>query len=514
MKHLIFILTFFIFALPLKRLYSQVEYFNKIHMQNAASLAFGIVEKDSFYYTAGAFLDSATNLSQKLCFSKFAKNGDLLWAKSWGKAGEKFAPGYTNPLAKTYDSGFAIAGGVTDSVQNYSFLMKLDHNGDSVWTKYFFDTISPYIEDYLGFYSIKETSDKGFIIVGEIKGSHQFDSDIYLLKVDSLGNTEWYNTFGSYIIEKGFSIIQTPDTGYLIGGYRYKAGVDYTMNGILIKVNKNGNQQWVKHLGGQLDDHTALVTMSSDSNYLVVFSNAYYQPVPFNPSYKEIRVLKITPSEQILWDKTHRVATSVSVKNIFLLQDKRIVLTGVTFISDSINQCAGFEGFIMKLTENGDSVWYRNFNHQSYMVPGAENNLYDIKPTADGGFIACGSFINHFQPIHMSTWIIKTDSLGCDTPGCQYATMKKLEKSNNKLIIYPKPCKDNFTILYSLPTGRKKVVFTLYNSVGVKVKEMVLPSNTQQYNINTNSLTSGIYFGVLNVDGDVVGKAKVVVTRD
>ncbi len=174
----------------------------------------------------------------------------------------------------------------------------------------------------------------------------------------------------------------------------------------------------------------------------------------------------------------------------------------------------GYEGFIMKLTENGDSVWYRNYNHQSYMVPGAENNLYDIKPTADSGFIACGDFINWYQPIHQSTWIVKTDSLGCDTPGCQYATIKKLEQRDNKILIYPNPCRDYFTILFSLPPGSKKVVFTLYNSVGVKVKEMVLPPNTHKFKVNTNSLTSGIYFGALLVDGGVVGKTKVVVARD
>ena len=72
---------------------------------------------------------------------------------------------------------------------------------------------------------------------------------------------------------------------------------------------------------------------------------------------------------------------------------------------------------MLKTTANGDSLWCRKY----YYLPGQEsvNYLYDVISTSDNGLIAC-RYVDLYPPDTGSTdtWVIKLDSIGCDSAGC------------------------------------------------------------------------------------------------
>jgi hypothetical protein len=58
--------------------------------------------------------------------------------------------------------------------------------------------------------------DGGFIIVGDCSSDL---GDIFLIRTDAEGDLEWYKTFGGTITEdKGYSVRQTSDGGFIIAG--------------------------------------------------------------------------------------------------------------------------------------------------------------------------------------------------------------------------------------------------------------------------------------------------------
>jgi hypothetical protein len=96
----------------------------------------------------------------------------------------------------TSDNGFALIGSIKDSTEVWhEILIKPNRYGDSMWMNHFYDTISSATDDNLGFRSIEATYDNGIIINGDILGSNQNDRDTFLLKTDSLCNTELYRTY-------------------------------------------------------------------------------------------------------------------------------------------------------------------------------------------------------------------------------------------------------------------------------------------------------------------------------
>ncbi|MBK9638382.1 MAG: hypothetical protein IPO63_11395 [Bacteroidetes bacterium] len=87
------------------------------------------------------------------------------------------------------------------------------------------NTIGGSLSDNL--YSIQQTSDGGYILGGrsnsnisgdKTENSNGFD-DYWIVKVDSLGVIQWQNTIGGSIIDYLYSIQQTTDGGYILGGY-------------------------------------------------------------------------------------------------------------------------------------------------------------------------------------------------------------------------------------------------------------------------------------------------------
>jgi hypothetical protein len=120
-----------------------------------------------------------------------------------------------------------------------------------------------------GGYSVQQTSDGGYIIVGYTTSYGAGGYDVYLIKVDANGNMQWSKTFGGRGDDGGLSVQQTRDGGYIIVGSTESFGSGgYDV--YLIKVDANGNMQWSKTFGGRGDDWGRSVQQTRDGGYIIV----------------------------------------------------------------------------------------------------------------------------------------------------------------------------------------------------------------------------------------------------
>jgi len=151
--------------------------------------------------------------------------GDSLWARRYGYEREDGAA--SGQL--TDDGGYIVTGATTSfgSKTPYLFcrllLMRFDSEGDTLWLKTFGSNWGE-----VG-YCIRETSDKGYIIAGEYRGVREKNADVYLLKVDSLGNKIWEKVFGGAHYDEGHCVQQASDGGYIVAGCKQRtSGRDST----------------------------------------------------------------------------------------------------------------------------------------------------------------------------------------------------------------------------------------------------------------------------------------------
>jgi len=94
-------------------------------------------------------------------------------------------------------------------------------------------------------YDVKQTYDKGYIITGSTSSFGKGNTDVYLLKIDSMGQKVYEKSFGGYNNESGKSIIELPDSSIVIAGFTSSFGFGgYDI--YLVKADKYGSLIWEK----------------------------------------------------------------------------------------------------------------------------------------------------------------------------------------------------------------------------------------------------------------------------
>jgi hypothetical protein len=112
--------------------------------------------------------------------------------------------------------------------------MKLTSNGSISWQKSYGGSSN---DD--AFYDVEQTSDGGYIAVGETASYGKGGSDIWVMKLSSLGNPQWQKTYGGTSNESGRDIILTEDGGYLIAGSANSFGANNDT--WILKLDSEGN---------------------------------------------------------------------------------------------------------------------------------------------------------------------------------------------------------------------------------------------------------------------------------
>jgi len=144
----------------------------------------------------------------------------------------------------------------------------MDPNGTEEWFKRF--RAKDYHQDECR--SVQQTSDGGYILAGaRTFGSDPFE--VQLIKTDANGTKEWIKTFGGSSGESGESVQQTSDGGYIITGNTLSYGAG-KRDVWLIKTDANGTEEWNKTFGGADSDRGNSVQQASDGGYIVV-GNTY-----------------------------------------------------------------------------------------------------------------------------------------------------------------------------------------------------------------------------------------------
>jgi len=297
---------------------------------------------DGGYIIAGGSASFGSGIDD-VYLIKTNANGNSLWIKTFG--GTDIEEG--NSIQQTTDGGFIISGYTQSFGAGNSdvYLIKTDANGDALWTKIFGGT---------GFdwgNSVQQTIDGGYIVTGITNSFGAGYDDVYLIKTDANGNSLWTKTFGGTNHDLGFSVQQTTDGGYIIIGKTYNFGAG-DMDVYLIKTDVNGDALWTKTFGGTGVDEGYSVQQTTDAGYVITgWTNS------FGAGTFDVYLIKTDTNGDSLWTKTFggtNVDVGVSVQQT---TDGGYIVTGYTTIFGA----GTFDVYLIKTDANGDSLWTKTF---------------------------------------------------------------------------------------------------------------------------------------------------------
>jgi type IX secretion system substrate protein/beta-propeller uncharacterized protein DUF5122 len=249
---------------------------------------------DGGYAVAGVTTSFGGGYPGDMYIVKLGASGSLQWSRTVG--GTDYEG--TTCIVQTAEGGYAV-GGLTESFGAGSgdfYIVKLDASGTLQWSRTVGGTA------YDGAINIVQSKDGGYAIAGYTLSFGAGDFDMYIVKLDASGSFQWSRTVGGTRAEWAYSIIQSPDAGYVVAGYTYSFGV-WNCNDCndmyIVKLDSGGTLQWTRNVGGPGADFAHAIIQTTDGGYALVGGCLSFG----NPDWY---IVKLNSGGSLQWSKNFR----------------------------------------------------------------------------------------------------------------------------------------------------------------------------------------------------------------
>lgn len=432
----------------------------------------GLQTADGGYIIAG-YSDGFDTTYNCVFVLKLNQQGDTVWTKAIIDSNDTKA----KAIAQATDGGFIIAG----RIKNDAYLLKIDSAGNKLWSKTFGSTIG--IDWFAG---VEQSADGGYVATGHTNSFGYGGYDIYVVKTTSSGDILWTKTYGSQLGESARAIKQTPDGGYIICGTATLDSVNNTLAVFVVKTNAQGDTLWTKKIGSRSSGNSLALT--ADGGYIVA---GIIEQGPVISRRDEVYLVKLNSTGDTAWTKSIRGPKDQYANSVQQTASGGYVVTGARLFNSGSGD---WDILVIKTDAVGDTVWTRLFGYWW----GDYGN--SVVQTADGGYFVCGSGRNIFGGTNMQVYVIKLEA----DENINSLAAETAEDVNWQ--VYPNPSTGKLTV----DAGNRYAQLFVYNLMGEVVFSCPLKNTTT--GIDLSMYPEGMYMLIAEIQGQRVAK-KVIIRK-
>ena len=282
-----------------------------------------------------------------------------------------------------------------------NWIVKISASGSKQWDRRFGgsgpEELAALIQSRDGGYLVACNSASG--AGGDRTQSSRGDVDYWIIKTDSAGRKQWDKRFGGADRDMCADAIQTRDGGYLLAGHSMSgAGGDKTQGSRggedywIVKLDPAGRKQWDRRFGGPADDYLFSVVQTLDGGYLMggySRSGAGGDKTAAPLGGDDIWIVKTSVTGAKQWDAVFGGTGDDAASVVLATPDGGCLLVGDTDspIGGDLTQASrGGEDFLaVKLNAAGTKQWVRRYGGD------ANDRARSICRTVDGSYLLAGS---------------------------------------------------------------------------------------------------------------------------
>jgi hypothetical protein len=164
-------------------------------------------------------------------------------------------------------------------------------------------------------------------------------------------------------------------------------------------------------------------------------------------------------------------------------------------------------GILMKMSNEGDTIWMHRYQHPEYIGGDNEHIIQHISESDNGDITVLGKIRPKFgskRPI----WLFKVNSQGCfGDEECEqdvvFTPVVELNESS-EIRIYPNPANDKILISTASLNPTK---FEIYGVHGIKVQTYLVKDFANEHTLDVSGFDQGVYFiNITTEQGKIITK--------
>ncbi|MFZ1218257.1 MAG: hypothetical protein WAO00_03140 [Chthoniobacterales bacterium] len=283
---------------------------------------------------------------------------------------------------RTCDGGYILAAGrYSSTLGSECYVVKLRADGDVEWDR---TLARPFQAGVLGLgaFAVKQISDGGFIIVGELDldGTGALDMGIYLAKLDFAGDLLWARVLPgtSHSGSQGRSgVDEMSDGGFIINAHLQNT-VHAQEAPLLLRTDRFGVLQWAQSYNDNRYGVNTFarfndVKVAHDGNLIACGNTALYVS-----GQRQTLLVKTDPAGNILWSHTYDLPGYDVAFGLDTAANGDFLIVGTKTIGE-----VGAT-FVLRTDPLGNVVWYKTFR-------GFAAQLCSIRETPTGDLVIGGT---------------------------------------------------------------------------------------------------------------------------
>ncbi len=280
-------------------------------------------------------------------------------------------------MIETLDGGYCIVGSTSSFGHGSTdmYVVKLDSNFAVQWTNAFG---GPQIDEGR---SIVEHPFDGYVALGSTNSFGSGGYDLYVVRIDAMGNLMYYDTYGGADWDFGYDIVPAPNNEFLLVGETHSFG-NGESDGYLVHTNVFLEDIWTHTAGGTGTDVLYHGFMNFRGELSVVGeSNSYSDSGDY-----DVYIVDLPLAGDTVKEFTFGTDYDDGAYDAIELSDSSTVFCGY---SNADHDTTDRDIYLTKFNANRIVEWHR-FQAGSSSVPNNPDEGYSIAENAAGDLLVAG----------------------------------------------------------------------------------------------------------------------------
>ncbi len=465
---------------------AQGKFYN-IYTDNGYDIGEGVVQlADSSYLITGAS-SSFQEAPAKAFILHVDKFGNRIWSKSFG--GSESNRG--RRIMHVANDGIYVAG-YSNSYGNGSFdfyFFKTDLSGNLIYENSIGGPNLEVLHD-----AVMVPADTSFILVGETKSNPGEVENLFIVRLNSSGDTIWTKQIGSTGKDIARGVEMMSDTTFAIVGDYYVED-SLTQKALLMKMHINGTVEWMETYGRKGEYSLNDVSVINNRIRAVGYNKYTKNNYNYSRTYSFVSDLSGNPLNQIV-DSSGAPVVQYGYLTNYNFSDNQYYVSEKSTVGLASNYPGGGEDALISVLEG-----YLYWTAMGMTVATfGDDQINQLISTSDGGALAVG-FNSYGGSGGNNITLIKigfnNDYVSNDAVPNPISLVFKNELENSyDATIYPNPVTDFLQIEVE---SLENVHVSVMNSLGVVISQSQFNKLTS---IDLSDYSTGLYIVRLEIAGE------------